>query len=240
MLIRKNHTLPLTNSNPYSKMINLNLLLYISILTTPEQPGVVIVLNGASSSGKTTIQKAIQKLSKDFFLRVGIDTFFDALIDEPNLSESHTTKKFDQYTPSGEYVRGIEYREDPEGHPVIPLKVGPAGDRIIFGMHRAIAAYASTGNNLIVDYILYKPSWAKDLEESLKNTKVYWVKVNAPLEVIEARERKRNTSPAGHARSHYQTVHDGIVYDLELDTSLQSPEECAIKIISLINTKIYS
>ncbi len=210
------------------------MLVLLSLIMTIAPQGTVIILNGASSSGKSSIQKAIQKQSNEFYLRVGIDTFFDALIAEPDLSLFHSEKKFDQYTANGEYIRGIEYQEDAEGHPMIPLKIGPAGDRIVQGMHRAIAAYALVGNNVIVDYILYKKSWVEDLATSLKNVRVFWIKVDAPLEVIEEREKKRNTSPAGHARSHYHSVHDGIVYDLEVNTAELSADECAKKIINYI------
>lgn len=199
------------------------------------QEGLIILLNGPSSVGKTTIQKALQKQSKLTFLRVGIDTFFDALIEEPDLSNFEKTKKFDQYTPQGEYIRGIELIKDADGSSIVPLKIGPAGDRIIYGMHRAIAAYAKAGNNLIVDYILYKTSWLGDLLESLQDCKVYFIGVHAPLEIIESRERERNTSPCGHARSHYDIVHSGMVYDLEIDTSKNSADECARKILNIIN-----
>lgn len=204
----------------------------VSCLNASE--GVVVILNGPSSCGKSSIQKAFQKKANQQYLAAGIDNFFDALIQEPDLSSFETDKKFDQYTPSGEYIRGIELTKDDIENPVVLLKIGPAGDRIIFGMHRAIAAYAQTGNNLIVDYILYSPSWAKDLAKSLINTKVYLVKVDAPLEVIEQREIKRNTSPRGHARSHYNTVHQGMNYDLEIDSSKSTPEESAQIIIDFI------
>lgn len=196
----------------------------------------IIILNGPSSSGKSSIQKALQKQADQDYLRIGIDTFFDALIEEPDLSTFEEDKEFHQYTPQGEYIRGIKLEEDEEGSPMVSLFIGPAGDRIIFGMHRAIAAYADAGNNLIVDYILYKPTWAADLKEVLVNHNVYTIKVNAPLDVIEQREIERNTSPRGHARSHYHTVHDGMQYDLEIDTSVETPESAAKKILQLVKT----
>jgi len=189
--------------------------------------GVVIILNGPSAAGKSSIQQALQKQAGRHFLRVGIDTFFDALIEEPDLSRFEEEKRFDQFTPEGEYIRGVELTRDSDGSPIVELKIGPAGDRIIQGMHRAIAAYAKMGNNLIVDYIRYKPSWSADLREAVEGVKVLYVKVHAPLEVIEEREKSRNTSPPGHARSHYQTVHEGVAYDLEVDTSILTPEESA-------------
>jgi len=39
----------------------------------------IIFLNGCASAGKSTLAKAIQELSKEKFLYVGIDTLFGAL-----------------------------------------------------------------------------------------------------------------------------------------------------------------
>ncbi len=200
------------------------------------QTGTILVLNGPSAVGKSSIQKALQRKSHTHFLRIGIDTFFDALIEEPDLSTFEQDKKFEQYTQLGEYIRGVELQHDENGNTVVPLTIGPAGDRIIHGMHRAIAAYASCGNNVIVDYIQYKTAWGDDLQHVLKDFDVYYVRVHAPIDIIEERERARSTSPIGHARSHYGVVHTGLSYDLELDTSQLTPEECAEKILALIET----
>ena len=40
-------------------------------------PGKIIVLNGTSSSGKTSIAKSIQSISEDVFLRCPLDSFWD-------------------------------------------------------------------------------------------------------------------------------------------------------------------
>ena len=112
--------------------------------------------------------------------------------------------------------------------------MGPAGDKVISGMHYAIAAYANRGNNEVVDYILYKPEWLPDLVQALKNNKVYLIGIRAPLSILEEREKRRGTSPVGHARSHYDQVHKGFVYDFELDVSDLSPAESAKLILDFV------
>jgi len=101
-------------------------------------------------------------------------------------------------------------------------------------MNSAIAAYAQSGCNSIVDYIAYKKAWIDDLQEKLNTIKTYWIKIEIPLDVLEKRERARGTSPVGHARSHYDTVYGDRTYDLALDTSKLSAAECAQKIKELI------
>ena len=51
-----------------------------------------------------------------------------------------------------------------------------------------------------------------------------------PLKAIEEREKKRATSPEGHARSHYDTVHSFDDYDLVIDDPTLSAEEIARQI----------
>jgi chloramphenicol 3-O phosphotransferase len=47
----------------------------------PNKPGKVIVLNGPSSSGKTSIAKALQRALDDVYLHVSIDAFLHQLPD---------------------------------------------------------------------------------------------------------------------------------------------------------------
>jgi len=102
-------------------------------------------------------------------------------------------------------------------------------------MHAAVGAYAHAGNNIIVDYILYDQQWIQDLVHALKDIRVYNIGINPALSVLEEREKARATSPVGHARSHYNTVHQGMVYDLELDTSTMTVEQAALKIKNFID-----
>ena len=182
--------------------------------------GTVIILNGPSSVGKSSIVKAFQAKQTTPWLETGIDHLYVGVIPPMWLDDK----------PEHHTIMTIETSEDKDGKMVTAV-FGPEGRKVIKGMHRAIAAYAHVGNNLLVDYIKYEPEWLLDLQEALKGLNVIWVGVTAPLEVITEREKKRGTSPAGHARSHYQSVHQNMPYDLMIDTSLLTPEQAADKIM---------
>jgi chloramphenicol 3-O phosphotransferase len=186
--------------------------------------GVVIILNGPSSVGKSSIIKAFQAKRSEAWLSIGIDNFFVGVLPPKFYLES---------TPEHHAVMHGIASEDKEGK-LFTLEVGPEGQKVIRGMHRAIAAYAQSGNNVIVDYIKYEQGWIKDLTDALHGVKVVWVGVTASLESIQQREKKRGTSPEGHARSHYYTVHKDMNYDLMLDTDSLTPEQSADKIIEFI------
>ena len=55
--------------------------------------------------------------------------------------------------------RSVKNFKDPENKPVVELIIGPEGEKVVRGMHGAIAAYAQAGNNVVVDYIQYKAHW---------------------------------------------------------------------------------
>jgi chloramphenicol 3-O phosphotransferase len=192
------------------------------------KPGTVIILNGPSSVGKSSIIKALQAKQTSPWLSIGIDNFFVGVIPPKFYLE-----------PKPEHfavMQGVA-SVDAQGNKLFTLHVGAEGQKIIKGMHESIAAYAHAGNNVIVDYIQYEPAWHTDLQKALTDNPVLWVGVTAPLAAIEEREKKRGTSPTGHARSHYDSVHQGMAYDLMLDTEKITPEQCADKIIELLKRK---
>ncbi len=88
----------------------------------------IILLNGTSSSGKTTIAKQLQQQLPTPFMHVQVDTFAEML-------------------PEGFLENG-----DPE----LRRATGP---KLISGYHRALAALAEAGNDLIVDHVIPSPKW---------------------------------------------------------------------------------
>ncbi len=186
--------------------------------------GSVIILNGPSTAGKSSIQREFQKLiMPDLCIKVGIDSLFDLPMPDIGVDNMHVWQAENP-------IRWIEATTDPAQNPVITLFTGEQGDRVAYGMNNAIAGYAKAGCNVIVDYIAYKKEWLDDLREKLKYHNVYWVKIDAPLSVLEEREVSRGTSPKGHARSHYDTVHWDLGYDLVVDSSVESAATIAQKI----------
>ena len=190
--------------------------------------GAVIILNGPSAAGKSSIQKAFQTLMMpNLWIKVGIDNLFDQPMPDITLENM-------AYWQSKNFIRWVTTSKDADDNSVITLHVGQQGDNVAYGMNSAIVAYAQSGCNVIVDYIAYKKEWVDDLQDKLKDIKTYLVKVAIPLSILEEREAARATSPKGHARSHYDTVHWNISYDLEVN----SGKDSAIKIAEQIKKHI--
>jgi chloramphenicol 3-O phosphotransferase len=188
--------------------------------------GYVIILNGPSVAGKSSIQRALQDEFAEPHLAMGVDSLLVAMLPQRYLRPPQP--------PDRKQVMWADPEVDRDGNPLFKLHFGPVGRRSVSGMHRAIAAYAQAGNFAIVDYILYEPDFLDELCELLRGVTAYFIGVRIDLALLEARERARGTSPPGHARSHYDTVHAHGLYDFEVDTSRASPVECARAIAEFV------
>jgi len=190
---------------------------------------IVIILNGPSTAGKSSIQKELQKIFPQPLLAMGIDSLFVKMIPEKYFSLNSNLNNILWTTIS----------QDHHANRVCTLHIGQDGEKIINGMHNTIIAYAQAGNHIVVDYINYDASWFTQLQSLLKTIDtiidLYVIKITAPLDVLERREKERNIPHiVGHVRSHYNNVHNNVYYDLEIDTAQFSSAECAQQIYNLI------
>lgn len=177
------------------------------------QPVRIVLLNGVGSVGKGSVAKSLQSIARGWFLHVTMDGFLDMLPD--------------RYFGDPEGMTFEERAQD--GHPVIDIRTGPVVDRALAGMRRAVAALAAEGNDLIVDDV-YTAREAAAYTTLLAPYRVHRIGLFAPLDVLEGREKARGDRSIGLARGQIATLHDGLAYDLELDTSRLSAMECAERI----------
>ena len=183
--------------------------------------GRVIVLNGTSSAGKSTLIRALQRRLDGAWLGVGIDTVVFALpkayLDPPLWAEVF------RYVPA-EQGSAAPYR----------IVTGELGHRLIEGMHRMVASLADAGLSVIVDHVLLEPGWLPDLATRLAVHEVLFVGVRCPLDVVVRREAERKDRTIGQAAATFDVVHRAGGYDVEVDTSVQSPEEAAATVVDAL------
>jgi len=169
-------------------------------------PGKIIILNGTSSSGKTSIVRALQDILDEPFLDAGIDKFI--------------------------WMLPRRYLDRPLWDKVLGLatEAGPLGHRLMSGMHQAIAALSRAGNNVVADHVLVERRWLEECTRIFSELPALFVGVRCPLEVLERREAMRKDRTLGQARAQFHLVHVHGIYDLEVDTSESSAEACALEI----------
>lgn len=89
------------------------------------------------------------------------------------------------------------------------------------GFHRCLPALASAGNNLIVDHIIERDAWRRQLAELLAAFDVFLVGVHCAADELARRERRRGDRRLGEGRAHLEEnrIHHLGSYDFEVDTT---------------------
>src|SRR6476661_4676445 len=185
--------------------------------------GRIIVINGTSSSGKTTLVRALQAAMPDLWLEMGIDRFAYALPGRVN--------GLPAWPLLFAYVR-------PDGRSDGPFTIETTalGNRFIAGLHATVAALAGSGLNVIVDHVVLEPEWVAEMRRLWAPFEVLFVGVRCPLDVILQREREREDRTIGQAEAQFDVVHRRTSYDVEVDTSVLSPAEAVSRILAALQT----
>lgn len=110
----------------------------------------------------------------------------------------------------------------------------PATHRAVYkaisGMHHCVATLAANGNNVIVDTVLVNTDNLAECIFLLAHFRVTFVGVFCPLEELEQRALERGDRDVGMLKSQFEQVHVHKIYDIEVDTSLESAQQIAGKI----------
>jgi chloramphenicol 3-O phosphotransferase len=199
--------------------------------------GNVVLLNGTSSAGKSTIARALQEIMETPYLHMGIDHFLSSVPPTGALVtdvDGQVTTDFFQVVYQGrttESIAAVQRGEAdyPDGV-LAEVRIGPGGLKLLAGMYRSIAALAAAGIDVIVDDVIHDRRVLMAAVEALRDAPVLFVGLRLPREVAERRERERGDRGPGGAAAFYDLVHAHGVYDLELDTAAASPMECALRI----------
>lgn len=156
--------------------------------TIPTTLGKIIIINGPSSSGKTTLALALQKQLDIPFIRFSFDLFME--------HKSFPSEQIKKGTFSWEAMRPSVFR----------------------GLHQCLPALATAGNNIIFDHIIETKEWLHLLISLISELDVYFVGLHCSLPELERREVQRGDRNRGDAYRDLQSVHSITSYDLELDS----------------------
>lgn len=167
-----------------------------------KKTGKIILLNGASSAGKSTLCKAIQQEMPKPFLHLSLDLFmFKSTV-----------------LPSRRDVNG-------------PFSWPQMKPVLIEGYFNCLAGMANAGNNVVADYIIESENQFLQLRKALKSIDVFFVGVHCPLPTLKSREIMREDRNIGDAEKDFAIVHRFSEYDFEVDSSCP-PEENARQILA--------
>ncbi|MEV4944958.1 chloramphenicol phosphotransferase CPT [Streptomyces sp. NPDC053755] len=165
----------------------------------------MIILNGGSSSGKTGIVRCLQAVLPDPWLAVGVDSFVDALPASLRACDD-----------------GITFAGDGG------VSVGPQFHALEAAWRGGIAAMARAGARIVVDDVFLGGAASQERwQRALDGLPVLWVGVRCDAEVTAGREIARGDRTVGMAALQAEVVHEGVRYDLEVDTTRTESLDCA-------------
>lgn len=189
----------------------------------------VLFLNGPSSAGKSSLCTALQACFPGPLLHVAADMFLAMM------PRCYRALDVDPGSPAAEGFLSVTVPDAPR--PFIDVQAGPFGHRVILGMHRAVAALVEEGSHVVVDHVLLYPLWRQQAVETLADHRVLFIKVSCELEELERRERERPNRQSGYAFGSFTCIHEGCHYDLEIDTTGKTSEECAAEIVEHLRSE---
>jgi len=165
----------------------------------------IIVLNGGSSSGKTGITQCLKHVLPLPWINLGVDDLIDRL--PPSLVDTGSGVHFGQ---QGEVDLGDGFRE------------------IEQAWMAGLAAMARAGARIIIDDVFLGGAASQERSRrALHGLEVLWVGVRCDPDVATGREIARGDRVVGMAASQAESVHQGVAYDVEVDTSHTESLECA-------------
>lgn len=166
----------------------------------------VVVLNGTSSSGKTTIARAFQEVAPRRFLNFSIDSILYAL------------------PPS--VVKQVERGERTGTDIGFP--------ELVRAFYACVRELLALGHDLVIDHAATSQAEAGLLAGALAGHQVLLVGLDCPVDVLTERERARGDRRPGMAAAQSERIHQWLRYDLRIDTSRVSPGEAARLIVAAI------
>lgn len=183
----------------------------------------IIMLNGPSSSGKTSIAKQLQEIMKEHYVILGLDHVIYTMPKRTNDYDADMQPREGFY-----WIVGV----DQDGAPLMHLTPGIYARKIYQALIAQVKCFADNGVNhvsLMDDYQLWR--------DALAAHHVVYCGITAEQEILDQREKERDDRVIGGSRAQMMTVHDGYKYDIFIDTSFSSSLEAAEKIRTLVETQ---
>ncbi len=187
--------------------------------------GRIILLNGSSSAGKTTLAITLQQLLPDPWHHIALDQFRDGMGGRYRGLNS---------PPGTPGARGLNVvpvsRGQRSRHRGAIRRSGQASVARHASSHRSVRSRRQQRHHRRSD--VRTGVFCSTTSKALAGFEVLFVGVRCPIDVVNAREAKRPGRFPGTATSHFDVVHKHCVYDIEVDTGAATPRQCAEQIIA--------
>jgi len=181
--------------------------------------GLIVFLNGTSSSGKTSISTELLNQNEISFHHLSIDDFFLRLFKD--YIDFVNTK-----------CSSIESAAREEAQVSTDIII----DSLVTVFYSTIKYMSAKGINVIVDTVNDSDERLNICKGLLTDHPVLFVGVTCSKEELIKREERRGDRQIGLAISQYDKVYCHNEYDIELNTETLRPNECANLILDFIRS----
>jgi chloramphenicol 3-O phosphotransferase len=190
----------------------------------------IILVNGPSSAGKTTLCRALQASISHSYLCVGFDDFI--FFSAPRYyrgADSEAQTETDEFILQGAKLLTTSSPGEPKS---VTAVFGPVFRHVVDAMAPAVRTMVDMGNPVIFDHVLHDRDMFESCQKSFNGLEVFTVGVVCPLDILEARERARGDRAIGRARGLVDVVHSFCSYDVVVDTGHTQVDACVAEILA--------
>jgi chloramphenicol 3-O phosphotransferase len=173
----------------------------------------VVLLNGSSSAGKTSIARTLQSILVPSYLSLSVDDMF-------------------RWAPMRWHDSEAGFRFEPRSGGAVAFVSGPEGLAMWRAWRRMVRAAVDAGQRVIVDDVFLDPGQYDDWAEVLRGCDAVLVGVHCDLAELQRREAVRGDRELGQALWQFERAHAQGPYDFEIDTTAMSAEACARDIMA--------
>lgn len=177
----------------------------------------LIILNGASSAGKTLTARALAEVFGTNCVVTGFDTYFDE-VQPLNLKDKG-------WQAALRHSFGLSRFQLTDGRA-----------HMADALHKEAVTRHQSGHDVVVETALQDRRALLAAARCFAPYNGLFVALKPPLEISEQWEAARVDRPRGHARRHYAQIHAHDFYDLMLDPSTLTPMACADAILKRLGS----
>jgi len=178
--------------------------------------GIIVLLNGTSSAGKTSISNELINQNEIPFHYSSIDNFIKEFNDK---------------------FLDVEIKREVDQQTIAQIMFDP----LISVYYSTIKLFSENGLNVIVDTVIDNDKRFNECLDKFFDQPTLFIGVICSKEELMRREQARGDREIGLANSQFDKVYCFNEYDLEVNTEELNPVECAEKILGFIKSnKEYS
>jgi chloramphenicol 3-O phosphotransferase len=175
----------------------------------------ILLLIGTSSTGKTTLARALQKTLPGYWQYMSLDVFFAGMPEQYGGGLNGPLSAV-----------GFNYQQKETD---ARISYGDIGEKVLHGMISSATAFAKDGTDVIFDDMILDEGHANIWGDALKGIESITIHLSAPTDTLINRNGVRN-NPPGLALNHIE-ANKILTASLSLNTGVMTTADCVSEVV---------